>query len=110
MKSSAIHRLCPSLGHGDEVLTFDEAERGRELAHPFPPLRPGDGAEGERAGKIGRTLDRDDRRAVDPLAELPRVDLDERGERCARREELARERLPRRTGAPDDRGTPEGEE
>src|SRR5215475_7568382 len=103
MKSSAMPRLCPS-GDGNEVAALDEPELGCEVAHPRPPFGPGDGSEGERAGVVGGTLDGDDRRSVDPLAELARVDLDERGERCAGRQKLARERLSCRAGAPDDRG------
>src|SRR5437763_3478054 len=106
MKSSAMGRLC----NGDEVLALDETEPGRELAYPRPPLGPGDGAERERAGEVGRPLDRDDRRTVDPLAELARVDLDEGRERRTGRQELAGERLAGRAGSPDDRGASTGEQ
>src|SRR2546423_3041259 len=103
MKSSAMHRLCPS-GDGDEVAAFDEAETRGELAHLGAAFRARDSAERERNGEVGRALDGDDRRPVDPLAELARVDLDEGGERRALGKELARERLPGRARAPDDRG------
>src|SRR6266550_8543335 len=109
MKSSAMHRLCPS-GDGDEVAAFDEAETRGELAHLGAALRARDSAERERSEEVGRALDADDRRPVDPLAELARVDLDEGGERGALGEELARERLSGRAPAPDDRGAAAGEQ
>src|SRR5204862_1882273 len=101
MKSSAMHRLCPS-GDGDEVAAFDEAETRGELAHLGAALRARNSAERERSGEVGRALDGNDRGPVDPLAELARVDLDEGDERGALGEELARERLPGRARAPDD--------
>src|SRR5581483_4758973 len=112
MKSSAMRRLCPPPGlrNGDEVLALDEAEARGELTDARSALRPGDGAERERARKGRSLLDRDDRRAVDPLAELARVDLDEGGERRARGEELERERLPGRACSPDHRGAAAGEQ
>ena len=93
------------LRDGDEIRPLLQPQARGEGAHVRPSRRARDRAADERAGKGTRLFDADDRRAVNPLAELARVDLDEGGERRAGAEELARERLPGRAGAPDDGGT-----
>ena len=60
MKSSAMCRLCPALGDGDEILPVDQPKLSDELPHPRPALRTGHGAERERARKVAGALDGDD--------------------------------------------------
>jgi predicted RNA polymerase sigma factor len=92
-----------TLGHGREVDAVAPPLDVRELADARATLGTGDGAERDRLAEPPGFGRRNDRHAVDPLAVLARVDVDERLNGGAGGGELAHEALPDRAGAPDDR-------
>src|SRR5690606_31652368 len=90
--------------HGDEIIPLAPAGGGERGADVVARAGRAHGGEGERAAEPADLRRRDDRGAVDLLPDLAWVEVDERGDRHALAQQLAREPLAHRARTPDHGG------